>query len=271
MKRHLLPALLWLAVPVVAMGIYPVVKGNPQYLKYLATGLALYVLFFSIVIHEVCHGLGALLCGDTTAADAKRLTLNPVSHVDIFGSVILPIVLAVSGSSMLFGWARPVPFNPTRLRRHPRDQAALAMAGPLANFALSLVCFQLYLAAGLIYKFTSGSVPPMFLMTDPYAPIEVAAGPLQPLWAVVFQTLIAGILTNAVLGVFNLVPVPPLDGGWILKALLPPRISGFLTRMQLVAFILLIVAMKFNLLVVFFYPAFIILGLFQGLAGACLG
>jgi len=152
----------------------------------------LIVIIFSIIIHEVAHGWAALKLGDDTALRLGRLTLNPIPHIDPFGSIILPFFLwftaMMTGSTpILFGWAKPVPYNPFNLKNPRRDSALLALAGPAANLTLALIF-------GLIIRFAH--FWPLLLKTLP------------------FLTII--VIMNLVLGLFNLLPIPPLDGSKIL-------------------------------------------------------
>lgn len=147
------------------------------------------VLVFAAVVHEVSHGYVADWLGDPTARLAGRLTFNPLRHLDPFGSVILPFLMSLLPGGVIFGWAKPVPYNPYNLKHPARDGALIAAAGPLSNFLLAVVF-------GTIIRISSGGG--------------------------VFLDLIAVIvLINIVLGVFNLVPIPPLDGSKVLFAFLP--------------------------------------------------
>ena len=148
----------------------------------------LVVVMFSAVIHEVMHGYAADKLGDPTARYAGRLTLNPIPHLDLFGSVILPLLLTLSGSPLFFGWAKPVPYNPYNLIKAPYwGEAIVAFAGPLSNFALALVA-ALLIRIGIF-------------------PLELAG--------VIFTI----VVVNVMLGFFNLIPIPPLDGSKILSAI----------------------------------------------------
>jgi len=151
------------------------------------------ILIFSIILHEVAHGYAADKLGDPTARYAGRLTLNPIPHIDFLGSIILPIISVLSPGGFLFGWAKPVPYNPYNLVRAPRwGETIVAAAGPGTNFALVLVFAVL-----------------MRLSGDP------AFG------AICF----IGILVNLWLGLLNLIPIPPLDGSKVLEGLLPRALS----------------------------------------------
>ncbi len=150
------------------------------------------VLVMSAVFHEYMHGYAAFKLGDPTAKNAGRLTFNPIKHLDLFGSIIVPLMLIVSGASFLFAWAKPVPYNPYNLSDRKYGDAKVAAAGPLANLALALIF-------GLIWRF-------------------------MPFVSIAFSGFIAMIIfINLILIVFNLIPIPPLDGSKILSAFLPPE------------------------------------------------
>jgi Zn-dependent protease len=147
------------------------------------------IIIFSAVIHEVMHGVAADYLGDKTARYAGRLTLNPIPHLDPFGSVILPVVLALSGSPIFFGYAKPVPYNPYNLRPGRFSEAIVAGAGPASNLAIALV-FGLIIRLGIL-------------------PVDISS--------IVFLI----VVVNIMLFLFNLIPIPPLDGSKVIEALLP--------------------------------------------------
>ncbi|MDD3098351.1 MAG: site-2 protease family protein [Candidatus Pacebacteria bacterium] len=154
----------------------------------------LIILLFSVIIHEVFHGLAALYFGDDTAEKMGRLTLNPIKHLDPIGSVLLPLILVIMNSGFVFGWAKPVPYNPLKLKNPRRDTALLALSGPLANFSLALFF-------GLITRVIM--ITSSFISLLPY--------------------LMFIVWINLILGIFNLMPIPPLDGSKILFYLFPSR------------------------------------------------
>ena len=158
----------------------------------------------SVILHEVSHGAVALAFGDDTAKRAGRLTLNPIPHIDPVGTVVLPVLLSLSGAGV-FGWARPVPVNVSKLR-HPRnDDVVVALVGPAVNVALAILF-------GFAYRY---GVP---------AAIQQAAAfnfNSQPWWA---QLLFFFGEVNVILAVFNLIPLPPLDGAAVVERLLPARL-----------------------------------------------
>jgi Zn-dependent protease len=171
----------------------------------------LVILFFSVILHEVAHGKAAQWCGDGTAAERGRLTFNPLPHVDLMGTIILPLMLAVTHSPVMFGWAKPVPINPMRFRNPKRDIAIVGAAGPLSNLAL----------AGLSSAACKMLVP--------------ALGAGHP--AVRFLLYAAAI--NVVLLVFNLIPLPPLDGSRVVMGLLPRHLAVRYAQMERYGFILI--------------------------------
>ncbi|MBW3661778.1 MAG: site-2 protease family protein [Actinobacteria bacterium] len=164
--------------------------------------LLLAVLAPSVILHEVAHGAVALRFGDPTAKEAGRLTLNPVRHVDPLGTIILPTILAVTGGAV-FGWAKPVPVNPSRMRR-PRDHGlVVSLAGPAVNIALAV-------GAALVFR-----------AIEPEGGLGIRADEVSLRAYVVFFGLV-----NVVLAAFNLIPVPPLDGSAIIERFMPVRFLG---------------------------------------------
>ena len=148
----------------------------------------LIILILSIVVHEVAHGYAALHYGDTTARDAGRLTLNPLKHIDLFGSIILPVILFVTGAPFMVGWAKPVPYNPLRLRDQKKGTLAVALAGVVTNLII-VVVFTISI------RLFGNSMPPKMLQISALV-----------------------VLVNLVLALFNLLPVPPLDGSKIIAS-----------------------------------------------------
>jgi Zn-dependent protease len=182
------------------------------------TLLLLAALFGSVILHEVSHGAVALRYGDDTAKKAGRLTLNPVSHVDPVGTVILPAVLVLAGASP-FGWAKPVPVSPGKLRSPRNHSVLVSLAGPAVNIALALL-------AAVVLR---GVIP-----DDGYA----GRPPLA------HEALLSLGVVNVVLAVFNLIPLPPLDGSAVVERLLPSRWwPGYLRVRQYSMAILLVLVL----------------------------
>lgn len=155
----------------------------------------LFVFLFAAIIHEVAHGAMAYKLGDPTAKEAGRLTLNPVKHIDPMGSVLLPLILYILRSPILFGWAKPVPFNPVFLKNPKRDSGLIALSGPMSNFAVALIFY------GIMQGMS-------------FAGIVIPNLPT-------FLSII--IYVNVWLGIINLVPLPPLDGSKVLFMVLPKK------------------------------------------------
>ncbi|GBD26493.1 Putative zinc metalloprotease Rip2 [bacterium HR30] len=164
-------------------------------------------VLLAVILHEVAHGYVAYLLGDPTAKQAGRITLNPVPHIDPFGTLALPLLLIVMQSPFLFGYARPVPVDFARLRHPRRDMVLVAAAGPVTNLLLA-TAFALLLP----------------LVWIPHLPPAQ-----QPLLA---EIAFRGVLINVALAVFNLLPVPPLDGGRVLAGLVPPPLASLLARIE---------------------------------------
>jgi len=155
-----------------------------------------------VILHEIAHGLVASWRGDPTAREAGRLTLNPIPHIDPFGTIVLPALLYFSQAPFLFGWARPVPVNIARLHNPKSDMVLVALAGPLTNIVLAI-------ASAALLKWVSLPHDPMYYLASD---LPLPAG---------FQVLFTSILLNVGLAVFNMLPILPLDGGRVLTGLLP--------------------------------------------------
>lgn len=182
-------------------------------------------VLIAVVFHEVAHGWVAYRLGDPTAARLGRLTLNPFAHIDIFGTILVPLILIVTHAPFVFGYAKPVPVNFHNLRNPKRDMIWVAAAGPAMNLALAFV-----------YTIVWKSLAPM-MGGNPDQP--VSSGAADYLAAIVLMAQ-SGILINVALAVFNAFPLPPLDGGRVLVGLLPQALSVKLAKIEPFGFIILI-------------------------------
>ncbi len=172
-------------------------------------------LIIAIVFHEVSHGLVANALGDPTAKRRGRLSFNPIKHVDPVGTVFLPMILAVTGAPV-FGWAKPVPVVAKRLRNPRFDMVLVALAGPGMNLLLAVVAARFIAAL-------------------------VAIAPQGLFWAFVGQNLLNFMAINVFLAIFNLIPLPPFDGGHVVQGLLPRRLAVHYAKLQRYGFLLLII------------------------------
>ena len=213
---------------------------NPEFLA-----LSIVILLFSVIVHEVMHGLVALKFGDNTAQRAGRLTLNPIPHIDLFGTILLPALILIpailtgSAPGPLLAWAKPVPVNPLNFSNLRKGELFVSSAGVLANFGLAIIC-------ALLFHFLN-ALPIVFP-------------------TIVGNLLFFGVRINLFLGVFNLFPIPPLDGSKILLSQLPYNLAKEYQKLERYGFFLLI-------FLVFIFPAplFLLLNFFVRLFSSLLG
>lgn len=178
----------------------------------IQTILYIIIVLYSVILHEISHGLMAQSMGDDTAKNAGRLTLNPIPHLDLVGSILMPIITYQFG--FIFGYAKPVPYNPQNLSDRKYGPAKVAIAGPLSNLLLAVLF-------GMIVRFV------------PHMPINLIS---------LFRDTVK---LNIGLAIFNLVPIPPLDGHWLLLTFLPARYAAFKYFIVRYGFVLLIIFVFF--------------------------
>ncbi len=185
-------------------------------------------LIFAIVLHEVAHGWVANKLGDHTARDMGRLTLNPIPHIDLFGTIIFP-VLCIVLNSPIFGYAKPVPINPYNFKNPKKDMALSSLAGPAVNILMALSFVLLLRLIGVL----DGRIP-------------------QPYWnwfaVPVSYMLVYGIMINVVLAVLNLVPIPPLDGSRVAYWLLPDKQAALYYRLERFGLLIILALFYFGIL-----------------------
>ena len=172
------------------------------------------VLIMSVVVHEFSHGYTAYLLGDNTARLSGRLTLNPIKHLDLFGSIILPLLLVLSNAGFVIGWAKPVPYNPNNVRNGRKGTLLVAAAGIISNLIIAIFF-------GLLIRFA-----PAILGIPAYTSDPLLVHPFYTITSII-------VIMNLVLALFNIIPIPPLDGSKILFSFIPIKyryIENFLEK-----------------------------------------
>ncbi|EKE25664.1 MAG: M50 family peptidase [uncultured bacterium] len=184
----------------------------------ILVGFFIAILIYSIIVHEVMHGWVALWLGDSTAKYADRLNFNPIKHIDIWGSIIVPFLMIIS-TGFAFGWAKPVPYNPYNLKNQKWGPALVALGGPASNIAIALV-------AALVARFlllSTGVKTAIIMAVAQRDWSQLSAAVSGSLSSIFFAILMMVILWNVILAFFNLIPFPPLDGSKLLFAIFPIR------------------------------------------------
>jgi Zn-dependent protease len=201
------------------------------------------VLLLSLSIHESAHAWTSDRLGDPTARNLGRVSLNPVVHADMWGTVLIPLMGIFIGG-FLIGWAKPVPVNVGRLRKPTRDHMIVAAAGPLSNLLVAAILFTCL----MIMKSASNGGAEMIY--DVYASRFTSTSILVPLTAIAYH----GVMLNVLLAVFNLLPVAPLDGATVLSGLLPRSLAGAFNQIQSYGFMLLLLLVYMGIPAMLYYP-----------------
>ena len=173
--------------------------------SYLENIYIIPILIFSVVIHEMAHAWVALRCGDTTAKDLGRITLNPLPHIDLVGSILIPVFSILATGRVFIAWAKPVPIDPRNFRNFKRDDTLVTIAGPISNMLIALVCV---FGTAAILNINSAAAP-------------AEGSVMHQFLTYMAKMFYAGIFLNVTLAVFNMIPIPPLDGSHVLANTLP--------------------------------------------------
>ncbi|MCK9438581.1 MAG: site-2 protease family protein [Patescibacteria group bacterium] len=214
------------------------------------TILSIAILIFSIIVHEVAHAWMADKLGDPTARSLGRLTLNPIPHIDLFGSILLPLFFVLSGSNFLLAWAKPVPYNPYLIRDKKFGDLKVALAGPGSNIVMAiffgLVARFIPLAQGL-----KSSLAVSYFSGENNFILNSISGNFL---AVIFVMSIIFCFLNLLLAFFNLIPIPPLDGSKIISNFLPERAKMKFFVLEKYGIFILLIFLSLGLFRFLFYP-----------------
>jgi len=186
------------------------------------------ILLFSVVIHEMAHGWMALRFGDPTARDAGRLTLNPIPHIDLFGSILVPLFSVLAAGRVFIAWAKPVPVNPWNFRNLRRDDMLVSIVGPVSNLCLALACTVMVIVLGTIGNHLTTDSVPLF----------------RKFYIFILRMFYGGVYLNVVLAVFNLIPIPPLDGSHVLASFLPDELADRYRRLGFLGIFFILMLMR---------------------------
>ena len=197
-------------------------------------------MIVAIALHEVSHGYVAFRLGDPTAKLLGRLTLNPIAHIDLFGTIIMPILLyTLTDGRFMFGYAKPVPINPMNFKKPRQGMAISAAAGPITNIVLA---FASFLIMNILFPLAS------------LLPVTVAETVFKP----IILILQASIYWNVVLGVLNMIPIPPLDGGRVLTGMLPSKQAMLFSKIEPFGFIIVLVLFYTGIANLFIMPVVVL-------------
>jgi Zn-dependent protease len=185
------------------------------------------VLLLSVIIHEISHGVMAYKLGDPTAKEMGRLTLNPIPHIDLLGSILVPLASYIMSGTVFLAWAKPVPVNPENFQHRRRDDILVSIVGPVSNLIVALACVFGYVALSRLV--------PMDSMPE---------GAGQKAAFFFSDMMLAGISLNIYLAVFNMIPVPPLDGSHVLASLLPERLRQQYQKIGFAGVLVIVLAMR---------------------------
>jgi Zn-dependent protease len=220
--------------------------------------MTLVPLVLSLTVHEWAHAWSAFKLGDDTAERMGRLTLNPIPHIDLFGSILVPLFSLLAAGRIFIAWAKPVPVNPYNFRDFKRDDMLVSIVGPASNLCLALACSVMVIILGVAAPAVAG------------ANVTI----LERFWEFLLKMFYGGVYLNVVLAVFNLIPVPPLDGSHVLASFLPDELAERYRRLGFFGIVVILMLMRvpaFNagfggVIEAVFTPFHALIGLFLPLA-----
>ena len=186
------------------------------------------ILLFSVIIHEIAHGWTALMLGDPTAKMMGRLTLNPIPHIDLVGSIIVPLFSLIAAGSVFIAWAKPVPVNPRNFAQYRRDDILVSVAGPASNIIVAFICSIVVILLAMANRSVGAWDSPI----------------AEQAMVFLLRMFYGGVYLNIVLAVFNLIPVPPLDGSHVLASLLPGKVATAYARIGFAGIFVILFLMR---------------------------
>lgn len=190
--------------------------------------LLLPIVLFSVIVHEIAHGWMALRLGDPTARDLGRLTLNPIPHIDPIGSIVVPLLSLAAAGQVFIAWAKPVPVNPIYFTSPRRDSVLVSIVGPASNILLAFACTLVVIGTVIVARLAGGEAFPLAVEALDF----------------IARMFYGGISINIALAVFNLLPIPPLDGSHVLAAVLSPAVARRYMSVGFFGILLILFAMR---------------------------
>jgi len=231
--------------------------------------LALLVVLASLSVHEAAHAITAWWCGDDLARSLGRVTLNPMAHIDLFGTLLLPLLLASVGAPV-FGYARPVPVRLEGLPRYRRAHILVAAAGPGSNLIMAAWSYSILVAVVCLLRSLLGNAA-LVELADPLTPIRMSGFAGATVAGLLLSGLKLTFLINVALAFFNLVPIPPLDGSWVLQHLFPSTLGVIYARLRPFGFLVFLALFWTGAFDYLLAPVLFVLGIAKGIIDACFG
>ena len=248
-------------------GVMPGFNMPSQKIPWPVTAVELLVLVVSIILHECAHGLAAYLAGDRTAKNAGRISLNPLRHIDLFGSIILPAIMAITPGGIIFGWTKPVPVTPDNFRSPRRGRLAVSLAGVGTNLFIAVLCSSLLITLGILLHLRYPAMTSRGF-AFPWGDVVLTGLPAPMFWKLVVTALKAGIVLNLILFTLNILPVPPLDGYGVIEGLMPAKVRTLMFKVRPIGSVLFLALIMFKVIDSLLWPGMLVAFYLNMIAGA---